>query len=292
MAEQVSTPTTSRVNKRDLSSPEDLLDTKKHRIYDGKSTDVTEVVESSSSYAIMQNLSLDDSAIKSIAAALKETIKSEVQTEINVIINNTVSNIVEGVLKGLQTQINDLTQENHELRSINESLNNRVQSLEIAADAAEQYSRRNCVRVSGVPESSDEFTDNLVLGIADAIGININMEEIDRSHRIGKPRPNSKRRDIIVQFSTYRSRQKLYLNRTKLKSSGHEGVYVNEDLTKHRSDLLFRARQMVKARILAGSWSSDGVVLIKAHKDNKMSVHRILTVEDLDAFKNYTAPVP
>lgn len=103
MAEQLSTPTPSRVKKRALSPPEDLLDTRKHRTYDGETTDVIEVVESSSSYGTMQNLSQDDSAIKSIAAALKEAIKYEVQTELN----NIISNIAEGILNGLQTQINE-----------------------------------------------------------------------------------------------------------------------------------------------------------------------------------------
>ena len=46
---------------------------------------------------------------------------------------------------------------------------------------------------------------------------------------------------IIVKFSSYRTRRKLYEARTKTRD-----VYINEDLTKSRSKLLLKARRMVK----------------------------------------------
>ena len=55
------------------------------------------------------------------------------------------SSIVTGVLEGLQTKVATLEKENQDLRD-------RVEKLEAKADAAEQYSRRNCLRIAGVPE--------------------------------------------------------------------------------------------------------------------------------------------
>ena len=68
-------------------------------------------------------------------------------------------------------------------------------------DNAEQYSRRNSLRMSGVPETATENTDTLVLDAARAINSDIDLCDIDRSHRVGRPRAG-KPRDIIVKFAT------------------------------------------------------------------------------------------
>ncbi len=60
-------------------------------------------------------------------------------------------------------------------------------ALEAKADKAEQYSRQNCIQLSGIIEERDANTDNIVLGIAKDLGVDLNIAEIDRSHRLGKP---------------------------------------------------------------------------------------------------------
>ena len=91
----------------------------------------------------------------------------------------------------------------------------------------------------------------------------------------------SKPRDIIVKFSTYRNRLTFYKQRTLLKERGHTGVFVNEDLTKFRSGLLYDARRLTKVSSVKGAWSSDGNVLVK---DNDEKVHRVNVISDLFQF--------
>ena len=55
---------------------------------------------------------------------------------------------------------------------------------------------------------------------------------------MGKRRDSGRPRDIIVKFSSYRTRRKVYGARTKTKDNGYRGVYINEDLTKLRNMLL------------------------------------------------------
>ena len=53
-----------------------------------------------------------------------------------------------------------------------------------------------------------EDTDDIVLKIASDIGSDLQLHEIDRSHRVGKPGEHRTRpRDIIVKFTSYRARQ-------------------------------------------------------------------------------------
>ena len=65
---------------------------------------------------------------------------------------------------------------------------------------------------------------------------------------MGRPGANrTKPKDVIVKFTSYRARQKLHKKRTALKDSGYAGTFLNEDLDKLRSQVLFEARKVVKA---------------------------------------------
>ena len=57
--------------------------------------------------------------------------------------------------------------------------------------------------------------------------------------------------------------KKLYKARTLTKDRNYRGVFINEHLTKARSELLYEARRRVKSKQLKSAWSSDGTILIK-----------------------------
>ena len=50
-----------------------------------------------------------------------------------------------------------------------------------------------------------------------------------------------------MKFSTYRARERIFKNRSKLKDSEFRGVFINEDLTKLLGELLYEARKCVKS---------------------------------------------
>ena len=136
-----------------------------------------------------------------------------------------VDSVVVGVLKGLFDRISSLAKVNQDLVKENKVLVERVESLERQADQAEQYIRRNCLRVSGLKEEENENTDGLILKIASAVGSDIVLSDIDRSHRVGNPKgARGRPRDIIVKFATYRSGFNLYRKRTSSKDTGYRGV--------------------------------------------------------------------
>ena len=60
--------------------------------------------------------------------------------------------------------------------------------MEKAADLSEQYSRRNCVRISGVPEENNEDTDRMVQNMAKDLNVKLTLADIDRSNRVVKQR--------------------------------------------------------------------------------------------------------
>lgn len=285
---ELETPTTSaNTKKRELSSPEFSLDIKKNKpssLSSESDLEISDLSDTSALPPITEMASLDTSEsvgsshivippseLSKISEMLKDTFRGEIVT--------LVDSVVQGVLKGLNDRIASLEARNATLEGQNTALMSRVAVLEKAADQAEQYSRRNNIRISGCPETANEDTDNIVLKMASDIGCDLQVHEIDRSHRVGKPGENRTRpREIIVKFTSYRARQKLYKMHVALKDHGYQGTFLNEDLTQYRSKLLYEARKVVKAERAKGAWSSDGNILIKDFGD---AIHRLSTANDL-----------
>ena len=86
---------------------------------------------------------------------------------------------------------------------------------EIKFDDHEQYSRRNCLVITGLPETEGEDTDTIIHNLfLNKLGINMDIYQIDRSHRLGPRRYREDQtlisRPIIVKFATYRSRKTVF----------------------------------------------------------------------------------
>ena len=300
-----STPAGStQSKKRELSSPEFDYDIKKNRVLSGSiaesEADISDISDLSITETMASNivtteatadpvtsdvsthLTLQPADIQNIATLMKDSFAPHVNQIIidsfQQQVTNLVSSIVEGVLAGLKLQVASLENENQALKT-------RVVKLEEAVDNAEQYSRRNCLRITGIQETENEVTDDIVINLARSIDVELSLQDIDRSHRLGRPESGDigtrKPRDIIVKFATYRTRAKFYKARVLTKSRGHRGVFVNEHLTKTRGKLMYQARQRVKSQQLKSAWSSDGVILVKHLND---SVQRINSENDLPEF--------
>ena len=89
----------------------------------------------------------------------------------------------EKIISELQKNVNDMSA--------------TIESLKGCLDRQEQYSRRNCLLIHGLPESKNENTDELVIdAIKEKIGEEIKKNEIDKSHRLGAPKNDGKSRPI------------------------------------------------------------------------------------------------
>lgn len=287
-----STPVTATSSKkRELQSPEELSELKKNRVTsNSESASEADISDLSimSNTAEKEELETASQSVIRLDNTNMETIAELLKTSFQPQLTEMVGSIINGVLEGLQSTVITLQNEIKELRMENNELKSKVLALETKADAAEQYSRRNCLRVAGVPEPTSgqtENTDEYVLKLTHDLGVDVDLNDIERSHRIGRPRALGRPRDIIVKFVSYRVRRKVYGVRTQTKAKGLMGVYINEDLTRQRSQLLRKARKMVKNKNLLSSWSSDGTILVRDLHD---VVHRIQSENDLAQF----GPVP
>ena len=101
--------------------------------------------------------------------------------------------------------------------------------------------------IHGINESEKEDTDEIALDIIkNAVGIDVTMEAIERTHRVGLKKKSvttrnskPKTRPIIVRFASMRVRMEVFRNKKKLKG---KPISITESLTKSRYELLQKAK--------------------------------------------------
>ena len=172
-------------------------------------------------------------------------------TEIKDIINKEVMKILdiqnERVTK-CESTIAVLQEHVKNLKLQNEILSSKCDKAAADCEDVEQYGRRLCLRINGIPpkegaEKSEEVLDKVKAEIASA-GIAIPDNMIDRAHRIGgkfTDRVTKKpAQSVLVRFTTFRHRTEVYYARKSM------NVRVGLDLTKHRYLLFKDAFNLVK----------------------------------------------
>ena len=166
-------------------------------------------------------------------------------------------------LEQAEAEIHTLSCENIKLRTQNATHENQIDdllaNLEERSSVLEdqmQYSRRNCLIVTGIAENRGEDTDKVMQSFAmDKLGIQLPESEIDRSHRLGK-KQIGKPRPIIIKFVRYNMRRKFMKERRKLKG---QGMSIQEHLTPFAEHLYGTAQDLArKAPWLKKVWTWDG----------------------------------
>ena len=166
------------------------------------------------------------------------SLSPELIQEREVLIINTVKDAVseafaDGIRLLNERRVTELEQEVEALR---------VQNMRTASKANdnEQYSRRHNLRIAGFPEEKGEnCTEKDTQFCIDKLQLSLSSSDIDRAHRVGKPK-SDKPRAIIVRFKSYGDKVSILKNRRRLKNSN---FYVNEDLSRENQKLFHKARK-------------------------------------------------
>lgn len=197
----------------------------------------------------------------------------------------------------LRGEIFDLRQENDRLKKELELCRKREDRMEevikeakfqaAVADSRvndlEQYTRRNNVRVLGVPESAEESVEVCERKVLKIIKEKLELPimesgDIEAIHRIGrqgkqKQGQPTRPRPIIVRFLSRKSTETVLSNRRKLKNTG---IVIVEDLTHDNFVLLNKCWDHAG---VADAWTRRGNIFVKTAKDSR--VIRITSASDL-----------
>jgi hypothetical protein len=185
---------------------------------------------------------------------------------------------VETALEYQEREIADLKTDGREVRSLIENV--RIQ-CRLESEKNEQYSRRDSIRISGVPETVDEDVCKIVISLSKELGVVLSSDDISACHRVFAK--NKGKRQIIVKMISRRKKEELLQQAKKLAKTkaALKGVYFNEDLTELRNNMCFLARK--RKDTVKRVVTNNGNITCFLHEkkaDGKNKVVRLNTPDD------------
>jgi hypothetical protein len=263
----------SSESESDTDESTDLKQTIKHELH---KKSVLEPIISTMLNGILNDKTLFDSLVEAVYTAVSTRIREQRVDDIKQEVHDSVSM---DILNN-KSEISDLKTEIDHLKENNYTLQHQIEE-------AEQYSRRNCLLLHGVPEQNKEDTTITAINeISSRLGIPIKADHIDRSHRLGKPKimppsdsdnkPNP--RPIIIKFVSYSQRAAVYLVKSKLKKTH---LLITESLTTTRMEIYRKALALRKAGLIETVWSQDGRIFIINNQEKRLTISK---VANLDSF--------
>ena len=89
----------------------------------------------------------------------------------------------------LKKEIKKKHEKINQLEKTIENLVEKRKSLSSDISNLEQYSRRSCLVLHSVNENIDEYTSEILIKpFSEKLGVEIKEDDLDRSHRLGKPK--------------------------------------------------------------------------------------------------------
>lgn len=195
-----------------------------------------------------------DTLINKLVSVLKKTLIEEITPMITKKISENLREYIDFELQARDTQIS--------------VLETKMQSSLDQQDESEQYSRRNSLIFNGIKEVLNENTNETIIKMcAEKLDIALDAREIDRSHRLGQSK-EKRNRGVIVKFTNYHVREKIYSNRRKLRHCQDEAIYIHESLTRRRTELFWKVKTKYREQVEA-LWTQDGRILAISKQTKK-----------------------
>uniref|UniRef100_A0A8D8Z952 Uncharacterized protein n=1 Tax=Cacopsylla melanoneura TaxID=428564 RepID=A0A8D8Z952_9HEMI len=210
--------------------------------------------------------------------------------ELKQIIDDAIKSALDIGLKELKEIVQKQQKQIQDLSEKNAGLTKQLDDVSRRMDDTEQYMRRPNVQINNVPEHPDERMEEIICKMGDKVGVKINFAvDIQAAHRI----PSAKSpRPIIVKFSNRQMKKNFIIQTRKAKlkcdclnlpTPSTNPIYVNDHLTKTRSNIMFEARNLVRKKMIKSAWTVEGNIWIK--RDDMSAPVRISAMNDLKTFQ-------
>ena len=149
-------------------------------------------------------------------AALRKLTKDEVialALEYQAKFDNTLSNIIKE-LREIRNDFKKIESELSVSKNVNSKLHERVGALERQCWENSQYSRRECVEITGVPDSiSNDDLEETTLKMFDKLDLTIDPSNIEDRHWLKSNGP----KNVIINFARRTDANLIRKNKNKLK---------------------------------------------------------------------------
>ena len=215
----------------------------------------------------------------------------------------TAMNFINEQYEAILAKLNKIEEENASLKLENNALKSKLEMAvikinehEMSLDEQEQYQRRDCVEIKGIPTTEDENTSDLVVQVADLLDVELEESDISISHRL--PATDKTWSDsrgmkhpppppiIIAKFVRREDKENFYKARNRLKNKTvgdlqrfndldldcENQIYISESLNQRRKKLFKSCLKVKKDLNFRFISTSNGRIFLK--KDQAQSLRR------------------
>ena len=149
--------------------------------------------------------------------------------------------------------------------------------------ANNQYSRRECLEISGIPENiENKDLENLTLQIFEKIDISVDPENVEDCHWV-KPQRLKK---VIIKLSRRKDTNKICSEKKKLNGKNltslgiNAPVYINGSLCIYYKKLWAKCKKLHNNKLIYAFWISNGSIKLKVSEN--VNIHVITHYVDLE----------
>ena len=192
-------------------------------------------------------------------------------------------------INNIKASVEKLNERNIQLEStllvtknVNDQLVKRIESLERQVNANSQYSRCDCLEISGIPDSvENDSLESKVCEIFLSINVNVVPHDIQACHRLKNNRTIVKFVNRKGCISVLKNRKLLQdVDMKSLNLSENEKLYVNESLCPNYRYLFWKCRLLHKSNHIFSYWTFNGTIKIRLVDQGK--IHAITHIKDLE----------
>ena len=187
----------------------------------------------------------------------------------------------DSTLAAIKNELSDLNKDFEQLRSdlsitklVNTKLKEKVVSLERQTWSNSQYSRRECLELSGIPETiENKDLEGTVLGIFEKLNVMVDPSSVEHCHWI-KPSKGAKK--VIVKLSRRKDASKIRLLKKGLKGMNlsslgiNSVVYINDSLCTYYKMLWGQCRKLLLNKWIPSFWVTNGTIKFKTVENGRV----------------------
>ena len=194
-----------------------------------------------------------------------------------------ISEKYDNVLEMIQTTNKELKATQNRLKESEEKVYNieaDVYNNMASVDEMQQYQRRDCLEITGIPVVLLDDPYSLVGEVCNVLNVDLDEGDISIAHRLVRTTKSTKDR-IIVKFVKRSKRDEIYKQRRKLNGkttrclstvnaeieegtiSAATKIYINESLTAYRRRLFGKINAFKNANNYKFIWTTNGTIHLR-----------------------------
>ena len=193
----------------------------------------------------------------------------------------------------LQTTKQNVLEASNRLKAAEDKLQ-AIDNIIDEQDDLQQYIRRDCVEIIGVPTPQVDDPKQIAVEIGHLMGVEIEKQHISTAHRLPPTRKVKDR--LIVKFVHRDIRDAFYNQRSKLmgkksndlpllnreyENNNHQSnsIFINESLTARRRKLFGRINDFKKTERWKYIWTMNGKIMLRETDSSRaLSLHMLKTL--------------